>query len=101
MMFIAGVEAALRAIMVVAASGRCPTASAGRLIAAVAVLALGVQAQAIAQPIDPKAVRAAALAAGLESLANVPVPAVQNLYEFLQPGAKARRAAVRLGKALF
>jgi len=58
-------------------------------------------AQASAAPIDPGQVRAAALASGLNSLATVPVPAVTNLTEFLNPGSVPRAAAIALGKALF
>jgi cytochrome c peroxidase len=51
--------------------------------------------------INPGLVRAAARAAGLDSLANVPVPVVENLAEFLKPGTGAKREVIRLGKALF
>lgn len=51
--------------------------------------------------LDPRAVRQAAVDAGLGSLRNVPVPSVPNLGEFLNPGPEARTAAVVLGKALF
>ena len=57
--------------------------------------------EGFAETLDPKAVRAAARAAGLDTLAKVPVPEIDNLAEFLKPGAAARRASVRLGKALF
>ena len=51
--------------------------------------------------IDPSAVRVAAQASGLKSLATVPIPPVRNLGDFLKPGPDARMAAIRLGKALF
>ena len=80
---------------------RGSTASGWGLIASVTVLGLGAQAEARAQTIDPTAVRAAALASGLDSLANVSTPPVENLDQFLRPGNEAQRTAVRLGKALF
>ena len=49
---------------------------------------------------DPQAVRQAALAAGLGSLATVSLPQ-PNLDQFLNPGNGAKLAARRLGKALF
>ena len=52
-------------------------------------------------PLDPAAVRQAALDIGLGSLAHVPVPDVENLGEFLNDGIGARSAALVLGKALF
>ena len=67
------------------------------------ILALSVtliQGSAIAD-IDTDLVRQAAYASGLESLATVPTPAVENLSEFLKPGRSSRKAAIRLGKALF
>ncbi|MBI5663669.1 MAG: hypothetical protein HZC49_01070, partial [Nitrospirae bacterium] len=64
------------------------------------VLGLG-GAQAWAAALDPGTVRAAALAAGLDSLSKTPVPEVINLNEFLKPGPEAQKAAIRLGKALF
>jgi cytochrome c peroxidase len=57
------------------------------------------QARLGAGAIDPGSVRAAALAAGLNSLATVPVPPVSNLTDFLKPGAQT--TAIRLGKAFF
>lgn len=48
---------------------------------------------------SPKAVRAAAIKAGLGSLATIPVPMPGNLDEFIRPGMEA--VAVQLGKALF
>jgi len=50
-------------------------------------------------PLDPAEVRSVALDAGLDSLRNVDIPKPDNLDDFLQPGALARRAAVQLGKA--
>ncbi len=58
-------------------------------------------AQASVKKIDSGLVRAAALAAGLKSLDAVPIPKVENLKEFLNPGRSARMAAIELGKALF
>jgi mono/diheme cytochrome c family protein len=46
-------------------------------------------------------IRAAALAVLGGSLASVPVPEPENLYDFLTPGTAARTAAIQLGKALF
>jgi cytochrome c peroxidase len=65
--------------------------------------ALGLGSPAQAGEVDPfpGMVRAAAEAHGLEPLANVPIPEVENLPEFLKPGGGARAAAIRLGKALF
>lgn len=51
--------------------------------------------------IEPAGTRAAARAAGLDSLATVQTPEVANLMEFLKPGPVARRTAIVLGKALF
>jgi cytochrome c peroxidase len=50
--------------------------------------------------LDPVSVRAAAAAAGLESLATVTVP-VPFLGAYLRPGRDSRAAAIQLGKALF
>src|SRR5687767_3285617 len=50
---------------------------------------------------SPAVVRAAALEAGLASLATVPVPEPAGLARYLKPGPSARQAAVALGKALF
>lgn len=66
-----------------------------------AVGLFGPVTQGRAQTAEPRAVRAAARASGLASLATVPIPKVANLAEFIKPDASARRAAVRLGKALF
>ncbi|MBI4286151.1 MAG: hypothetical protein HY670_09715 [Chloroflexi bacterium] len=52
-------------------------------------------------PLDPVAVRAAAVAAGLASLSTIGVPQVNNLGDFLNPGPGARSNAIVLGKALF
>ncbi len=57
-------------------------------------------AQAGGPLVDPVAVRTAAQASGLDSLANVPIPEV-DLKRFLNTGPAARTAALRLGKALF
>jgi cytochrome c peroxidase len=57
--------------------------------------------QGPAGSIDPNIVRAAALAAGLNSLDTVPTPRVGNLDDFLKPGPAARTAAIQLGKAFF
>src|SRR5437773_2891468 len=68
------------------------------------VFALAFAARVYTQSVpglDPRAVRQAAVDAGLGSLRNVPVPDVSNLGEFLNPGPEARTAAVVLGKALF
>ena len=54
-----------------------------------------------APPLDPAAVRAAAVAAGLSSLGAVGVPQVSNLGDFLTSGQAAKSMAVVLGKALF
>ncbi|MBI4287147.1 MAG: hypothetical protein HY671_01825, partial [Chloroflexi bacterium] len=51
--------------------------------------------------LDPAAVRAAATAAGLVSLATVGVPQVNNLGDFLNAGPAAKSMAVVLGKSLF
>lgn len=51
--------------------------------------------------LDPVAVRAAAKAAGLDSLSTIPVPLVPNLGDFLNPGSGPRSMATALGKALF
>lgn len=48
---------------------------------------------------EPRAVRLAARAMGIESLSKVAVPVPQNLGEFIRPGLE--RQAVQLGKALF
>ncbi|MBI5117267.1 cytochrome C peroxidase [Candidatus Poribacteria bacterium] len=56
---------------------------------------------AIAQELDPAQVRAAAVEIGLDSLANVPAPKVENLGEFVNPGLAAQMAGIVLGKALF
>src|SRR5262245_62487950 len=50
---------------------------------------------------DPDVVRAAAVEAGLASLATVPVPEPAGLDRYLRSGSAARQAAVTLGKALF
>ena len=71
------------------------------LVALVAVGLISPCAEGFAETLDPKAVRAAAQAAGLDTLAKVSIPEVENLAEFLKPGAAARRASVQLGKALF
>ena len=69
--------------------------------ATAALLVPGVLAQSgnSADGLDPAEVRAAARAAGLDSLANIAVPVVPNLGDFLRPGAE--HAALQLGKALF
>src|SRR5207247_1136246 len=57
------------------------------------VFALAFAARVHTQPVpglDPRAVRQAAVEAGLGSLRNVPVPNVSNLGEFLNPGPEAR-----------
>lgn len=54
-----------------------------------------------AYAVSPSKVRAAAVAAGLDSLKNVPVPVPSNLANFIKPNEEARKAAVQLGKALF
>src|SRR3989304_8647759 len=68
-------------------------------------LAMGLllsQGSAVGQGvINPNSVRAAAAASGLDSLANVPLPEVENLTDFLNSGQAARMATIRLGKALF
>jgi cytochrome c peroxidase len=48
---------------------------------------------------EPAAVRAAAVAAGLRPLADVPLPPVDNLGDFVNPGSEL--TLIRLGKALF
>jgi cytochrome c peroxidase len=62
---------------------------------------LGPCDEGLAQTVTPRSARAAARAAGLDSLATVPIPRIENLAEFLKPDVASRRAAVRLGKALF
>lgn len=59
------------------------------------------RAPAQALVLTPATVRAAASAAGLGSLANVAVPQVNNIADFLNPGPGAKSQAVVLGKALF
>ncbi|MBI2858140.1 MAG: hypothetical protein HYX90_03580 [Chloroflexi bacterium] len=56
---------------------------------------------AAAPMLDPAAVRAAAVQAGLTSLSTIGVPQVNNLGDFLNPGPGAKSMAVVLGKALF
>jgi cytochrome c peroxidase len=51
--------------------------------------------------LNPHKIRRAAEAAGLKSLAEVPIPEVENLDEFLNHGFLAKKAALVLGKALF
>src|SRR5437867_5899580 len=51
--------------------------------------------------LDPAAVRSAAKAAGLDSLATVAVPTPSNLDRFVVPTPEAHLAAQQLGKALF
>jgi cytochrome c peroxidase len=50
---------------------------------------------------DPAEVRRVAEEAGLAPLSDVPIPRPGNLGEFLNPGARARRSLLVLGKALF
>ncbi len=74
------------------------------LVAAAVLLTLapgfgGVSGAAV--PLDPVAVRAAAVAVGMGSLRDVPVPQVNNIGDFLNAGPGARSMAVVLGKALF
>jgi len=64
-----------------------------------AVLFLGV-VEAAAAP-SAEEVRQAAVAAGLGSLHDRAVPEPDNLLDFLKATSDARRAAIRLGKALF
>lgn len=52
-------------------------------------------------PIDPTSVRAAARAAGLDSLAMVTVPGPGDLFEFVRNTPDGRIALRQLGKALF
>lgn len=79
----------------------------GKLIQLVAVLLAVATVIPLTTPVhaavvlDPAAVRAAALAAGLDSLRNVPVPQVNNIGDFLNPGPGPKSMAVVLGKALF
>ncbi len=61
--------------------------------------AVAVNSQALL--LNPVAVRAAAKAAGLDSLSTIPVPLVPNLGDFLNPGSGPRTLATVLGKALF
>lgn len=78
--------------------------SRGRVCLIAALLLAGVvPASADTGSGGPEAgrVRAAAKAAGLASLATVPVPVPSNLGRFLNAGAGARKAARQLGKALF
>jgi cytochrome c peroxidase len=58
-------------------------------------------APAVVGALDPVAVRAAAVAAGMGSLRDVPIPQVNNIGDFLNPGQGAKSMAVVLGKALF
>lgn len=46
-------------------------------------------------------IRRAAEAAGLQPLAQIPTPEVENLHEFLNHGLLSKKAALILGKALF
>jgi len=50
---------------------------------------------------DPAEVRRVAGEAGLAPLSDVPIPRPGNLSQFLNPGARARKSLVVLGKALF
>ncbi len=50
---------------------------------------------------DPAEVRRVAEEAGLAPLSDVPIPRPGNLTQFLNPGARARKQLVVLGKALF
>ncbi len=56
---------------------------------------------AAVKPLEPEDVRLAAKAAGLDSLATIGVPQVNNLGDFLNPGPGVRSMAITLGKALF
>ncbi|MBI2906265.1 MAG: hypothetical protein HYX92_01275 [Chloroflexi bacterium] len=58
-------------------------------------------AQAQVATLSPAAVRAAAFQVGLVSLADISVPQVSNLNEFLNDSPGARSMAVVMGKALF
>src|SRR4051812_35203651 len=71
--------------------------------AVVFALAFGiaVRTQAAASAPNPVAVREAARAAGLDSLARVAVPSVPNISSFLNPGPAALQSALVLGKAFF
>jgi cytochrome c peroxidase len=66
----------------------------------VAILAATLRFSGDARP-DPASVRAAALAAGLGSLARVAVPTPSNLFEFVRDTPDGRAAIRQLGKALF
>jgi len=92
----------LSAAFSLALSG-CGDGGGGSSSASPNAIGLGSQAQAASEEpaLSPALVRAAAQAAGLDSLATVPIPEVENLTDFLKPGNGARTAAIRLGKALF
>ena len=76
------------------------TRLAAVLLALATVIPLATPVSAAA-PLDPVAVRAAAMASGLDSLRNVPVPQVNNIGDFLNAGPGPRSMAVVLGKSLF
>jgi cytochrome c peroxidase len=71
------------------------------VVGVLVVMTTGALAQTQAAVVEPVAVRAAAKAAGLDSLATVPIPEPDNLQDFLNPGILGRSAAILLGKALF
>ncbi|MBI4266769.1 MAG: hypothetical protein HY668_00165 [Chloroflexi bacterium] len=64
-------------------------------------LVLGVRKVTALPALDPAAVRAVAVQAGLVSLSTLGVPQVNNLGDFLNPGPGPKSLAVVLGKALF
>lgn len=70
------------------------------ILAAILIVGLAGETSA-APPLDPAAVRAAAVQAGMGSLSDVGVPQVNNLGDFLNPGLGPKSMAIVLGKALF